>query len=546
MGDTSTGDHDGDGLRIYPSHVRSLSFDSPRDPLYDGKICINVSGHRFELMRKTLRDFPLTRLGKIVTDEIRNANTDPADPKRHNLYDYYDTHLKEYYFQRNPGCFPLVISYYVDKVLHVPRHMCAELFQKEMEYWCIPFNLTDCCQGYHRHEWETTEGVRLTNQLLEKQTKHSTACDYKDLAVVPPSRITKLRAKIWDLFENSESSKAASLMSIFSSSMVILSTIVLCISTHPDVRIMNSDGTISDHPRVKVFEIICIIWFTFEYVIRTATCPSYKKYFMSMMNHIDLVAILPFYITIFVETLNLNVGSDFQSARRILQVLRIFRVMRIFKVARHSAGLQVLGYTVKNSLPELGLLLMLLLMGMTLFSSLVYYAEIGNADTKFESIIAAFWWAIITMTTVGYGDMAPQTTFGKVIGSLCCLSGILFIALPIPTIVSNFSSFYKDHRNKEKLNKVAMVQGQNLTVEDLECPDGGTTTSVEFLEQSSMLEKLGIRGSRSPSKGRLSVEAVTRHGSYLRRLSTVSEIGSVTNLRLPTTITEVDSDEEEQ
>merc|ERR1719428_2242670 len=195
-------------------------------------------------MRKTLRDFPLTRLGKIVTDDIRNANTDPADPKRHNLYDYYDTHLKEYYFQRNPGCFPLVISYYVDKVLHVPRHMCAELFQKEMEYWCIPFNLTDCCQGYHRHEWETTEGVRLTNQLLEKQTKHSTA---------------------------------ASLMSIFSSSMVILSTIVLCISTHPDVRIMNSDGTISDHPRVKVFEIICIIWFTFEYVIRTATCPSYKK-----------------------------------------------------------------------------------------------------------------------------------------------------------------------------------------------------------------------------------------------------------------------------
>ena len=207
-------------------------------------------------------------------------------------------------------------------------------------------------------------------------------------------------------------------MSIFSSTMVIISTIVLCISTHPDVRLTDENGTIIDHPRIVVVEIICIIWFTFEYLVRTLTTPSYKKYFLSMMNHIDLVAILPFYIRLIVEQLDLDVGSDFQSARRSLQILRIFRVIRIFKVARHSAGLQVLGYTVKNSLPELGLLLMLLLMGMTLFSSLVYYAEMSDPHTKFNSIIAAFWWAIITMTTVGYGDMAPKTTMGRIIGRL--------------------------------------------------------------------------------------------------------------------------------
>jgi len=481
----------------------------------DDVIRINISGHKFELLRKTLKDFPLTRLGKIAH---MNPTTTESDI---GLYDLYNAESKEYYFQRNPQCFSLVISYYVERVLHVPRHMCVTLFQRETEYWSIPFILTDCCQGYHRHEWETMEGVRLTNQLLEKQHKQSITPNLMSnvFSLQQPSKFSLWRAKTWDLFENSESSKAASIMSIFSSAMVILSTIVLCISTHPDVRITNKDGSISDHPRIVVVEIVCIIWFTFEYLVRTATTPSYKTYFTSIMNWIDLVAILPFYIRMFVETLDLDVGSDFQSARRSLQILRIFRVIRIFKVARHSAGLQVLGYTVKNSLPELGLLLMLLLMGMTLFSSLVYYAEMGDSNTKFDSIIASFWWAIITMTTVGYGDMAPRTTFGRIIGSLCCLSGILFIALPIPTIVSNFSSFYKDHRNKEKLSKIAATEGQVISQTDLVLDSPETeATAGEFLEKPTLMEELGVR---QKDKGRLSVAAVSRQGTYLRRLSNV-------------------------
>ncbi|XP_056589476.1 potassium voltage-gated channel subfamily G member 1 [Triplophysa dalaica] len=408
-------------------------------------VIINVGGLRYQFPWTTLEDFPLSRLGQLRLcnsfDEIMRVCDD------------YDVVRNEFFFDRSPCAFRTILTYLRAGKLRSLREMCALSFQEELLYWGVPEeSLEWCCRRRLLQRLEECEELeRMAEEDEEDEGDSETGSSGE-------SRLGRCMGNLRDMVEKPQSGLPGKIFACLSVLFVTITAVNLSISTMPAMREEEETGKCSQMCyNIFIVETVCVAWFSLEFTLRFIQDRSKLAFLRRPLNLIDVIAILPYYITLVVDSTStgekrLGSGSSYlDKVGLVLRVLRALRILYVMRLARHSLGLQTLGLTARRCTREFGLLLLFLCVAIALFSPLLYLIENEAAATReFSSIPATYWWAVITMTTVGYGDMVPRSIPGQVVALSSILSGILLMAFPVTSIFHTFSRSYVELKQEQQ------------------------------------------------------------------------------------------------
>eukprot|EP00058_Branchiostoma_floridae_P015862 XP_002601350.1 hypothetical protein BRAFLDRAFT_114710 [Branchiostoma floridae] len=388
------------------------------------RVTFNVAGMTFEVTARVLDRYPKTLLGC---------------PLR--LQQFWDPTREEYFLDRHRPSAEAIVDFYRTGRLRRPEEVPIEVFTDEIRFYQLGDDVM--------RRFRASEGFQRRKVRVLPQKKHL--------------------APVWLMFEYPDSSIWAAMLAFVSVSFILLSIASICTESFPQFRLMkttkadqldrsNLSGHLAKrekrssmkfHDPFFVIDTVCTAWFTLEILVRFFSCPDRVKFCKGKMNVIDVISVVPYFILLLTEIPGVTSTTGLEY---FLKVLRLTRVLRVLKLSRYSNGLQTMGKTVLKSLSQIGSLLVFLSILMILFSTLIYFAgQIFVPEPKFQSIPDGFWWSLITMLTVGYGDIAPRTLPGKLVGTLCAFAGMLAIALPVPIIVSNFELLYNIQPDDEDL-----------------------------------------------------------------------------------------------
>jgi len=323
--------------------------------------------------------------------------------------------------------------------------------------------------------------------------------------------------RIFLTFDDPQSSYLARIISVVILGTIVASSLGFILSTVPECQDRPEDGSA---PKVKpifsVIENVCLVVFVLEYLVRLCTCWAFRdevfdkekllelatgydlielnspvvrllKFVLQPQNLIDLAAILPgvvFWLMWLVTGETNDGGGGFV----VLRLVRLTRIFRVFRLGKFVEPVVVIGRTVKQSTKALYVLAFNLLLGVVIFGSLMYLMEQGDWDpvsheylrrvgtfwngtheeeikgvSPFKSIPHAFWWAIVTSTTVGYGDQYPTTSNGYIVAVVCMVWSLVILALPVGVIGGTFLQVWEDF-NKTKKTEAEMLRREMVYV----------------------------------------------------------------------------------
>lgn len=240
-----------------------------------------------------------------------------------------------------------------------------------------------------------------------------------------------MKRKIYELVERGSFGKKYNLyFDYFISSLIVLNVLAIAVESLASLHDL-------ELKILRILEVFSLIVFTIEYCLRLYVADlvyprKYKlnsvlRFMVSPLGLVDLLAILPFYIPLIIPFDLL-----------FLRIFRLFRFIRVFKIARYNKALNLIVNVVKEKKSELGVTFFVAFIILIVASFLMFFIEGKAQPTVFKNIFSSFWWALSTLTTVGYGDIYPVTSLGRILSAFVSVVGIGIVALPTGIISAGF------------------------------------------------------------------------------------------------------------
>uniref|UniRef100_A0A3P8VSV3 Si:rp71-39b20.4 n=1 Tax=Cynoglossus semilaevis TaxID=244447 RepID=A0A3P8VSV3_CYNSE len=417
---------------------------SPPKPRLPNIVSVNVGGKVFHIPKHLALRHPKTRIGVLALCD------NPV--KRLTLCDDYNVINNEFFFDRDPMFFHYIFHFYCSNVLWVMDSLCPVNFEEEMSFWGL--NLRDsprCCRILYEEKLDDIrDHLKVNKELIDEIKPHQDDSAYKTMF------LGHFRKALWDLMENPYSSVSAKAFAVFSSLFVLISIVAMTMNTVQELR----QYKVAGKTYMEWVEISSILFFTFEYFLRLLTTSNIKCFLKSTLNFVDIVAVMPYFIQLIfeafvIDTENLSAQEDLKAMSRVskvskvLKVIKLMRIFRILKLARHSTGMRAFGFTIRQCSEQVCCLFLFIAMGIFTFSALMHSVEVDQPGTPFSSIPDAWWWAAVSISTVGYGDVVPVGYLGRCVAFGCISFGIILNGMPISILFNKFSDYYAKLKEQE-------------------------------------------------------------------------------------------------